>query len=584
MIQKALLGGMLLLAIVASAQPPSAPQVKEEPKPDPALVRLRNKINPELPPWTRSQVVERCAEHLATINDHDHYRIRYFDLTDVPRQELPYMTSSLFFVANSVARIPITYVPRAVPDTDNRIFWIDLAWFNWSKESWESVSGEEPYTVEPIIPSAQLGLAFLKAETKSNAIIRGDWFVHYVMDNGEFLNGPGTATFNPKAFHYQLLYSNVEFDREVTEKTTEKVTEYQNVTKKVTRTVQKPVLRSNGRGGYVQSVENTTETVDETVQEPVQRDKEVVKKTRKKVKGVGPNTAAEFEKAWFVDFDHLRELPIDKGVMVDQGLSGVAVNNRIMWRVRGKAGTYWRTFDVFRTAGDQDFVENPFPKKFDAGEHIFQDERGAQFYHLTDGAGKSTDFANPFVVKGDPANVHNTVLVTSRSCVHCHDQGILGWRNEHVQIRKEGVDIVGGNNALLERFNQFFLQEQKMKRLLQSDQENYAAFIQECTGLTPQENVQSFIRARSWYLKDVTLEQAAREFGVTVKEFSDALAYGPGTPDDPQGVTKGRLGRMILSNHAVPRHTWERGLYQEAGLLLLEYHKAAKLRGTKPSP
>lgn len=536
--KKALFGGLLLLGLVVATVPGQQPAVlpdpktqpKAEPKPDPAMVRLRAKVNPELPAYTRAQVIERCAEHLATINAVDRCRIRYFDMTAVPRQELPAMTSSLYFTANSTARIPITYVPRAVPNTDNRIFWIDLAWFNWTAETWESIVGEEPYTIEPILPSTQLGLSYLKDQTKANAVMRGDWFVYYATDNGEFLKGSEeTDDANPKAFYYQLLYSNVEFEREV----------------------------DDGKGG----------------------------KVKKKVKGVSPDTTAELEKVWFVDFDHLKDFPVDKGVMVDKGFSGVAINNRIMWRVRTKIGVYWRTFDVFRTAGDQDFVENPFPKKFNAGEHIIQDERGAQYYHLSNGAGKTVDYADPFVVKGDPANAHNTVLVTGRSCIHCHDSGILPWRDEHQKIHQEGVDLKAGSYALAERFNQFYLQEQRMKRLLRGDQENYTAFIQEATGLTPQENMQNFVRARSWYVRDVTLEQAARELGVDVKTFSDALAYGPGTPDRPQGVTKGRLGRMILNGHPVPRHTWERGLYQEAGLLLLEARKAAKMREQgKPYP
>lgn len=524
---KALLGGLLVLVAVAATVPgqqPVTPSQPEQPKVDPVFLRLRAKVNPELPAFSRAQVVERCAEHLATINAVDRYRIRYFDLTAVPRQQLPAMTSALYFSCNSVARIPVTQVPRVVPSTDNRIFWIDLAWYNWSVEAWESIVKEEPYTNEPIVPSDQVGLVYLRHQTKANPVMRGDWFVYYVTDNGEFVNSDDAPVFNPKSFYYQLLYADVEFEREV----------------------------------------------------PDPADKN--KKVKKKVKGVGPETVAEFEKAWFVDFDHLKDFPIDKGVMVDKGFSGVAYGNRIMWRVRSKVGTYWRTFDVFRVAGDQDFVENPFPKAFNGGEHIFQDERGAQFYLLSDGKGKSVDFANPFLVKGDPANAHNSVLVTSRSCIHCHDSGILPWRNEHEKIQKDGLDLKAGNYALAERFNQFFLQEQKMKRLLQTDQDNYSAFIQECTGLTPQENVQNFVKARSWYVKDVTLEQAARELGVDVKTFSDGLAYGPGTPDEPAGVTKGRLGRLILSGQPVPRHAWERGLYQEAGLLLLEAQKGAKMR------
>lgn len=506
--------GLAAAVLLAPAQEPAPPAAEAEYKPDPAMVRLRAQVNPELPAWSPEYVVERCAEHLATINRRDHARIRYFSLADVPLNKLPAAVGALHFVANSTARIPVSVVPRPVPDTDNRIFWIDLAWFNWRPETWESLCKEDPYFLEPIVPSDAAGLGYLRRETGGNAVMRGDWFTHYAMDNGEFLNGSdATAEFNENSFYYQLLYSNVEFTR-----------------------------------------------------------------AGKKVRGVGPATAAEFEESWYVDFSALADFPIDKGVMVDKGFSGVALGNRIMWRVRGRVGTYWRTFDVFRVAGDQDFIETPFPKKFNAGEHIFQDERGAQYYHLSNGAGKSVDYANPFVVKGDPANVHNSVLVTSRSCVHCHDAGIQPFRSEPQRLRAEGLQLKAYDYAMAERYNQFYLQEQKMARLLKADQDNYSAFVLEVNGLSAAENVQGFVAARTQYLKDVTLDQAARELGATTQEFSDALAYGVGTPDKPEGVTKGRLGRLVLTGQPLPRHTWERGLYQEAGLLLMEHRKAAKMR------
>ena len=515
-----------ILAAIAPAQEiapvnNSAPPVA---KPDPALLRLRNQINPEFLSWSPEYVVERCAEHLATINPKDRARIRYFTLADVPRVYLPAAVSSLFFGVNQVARIPVTYVPRAVPHTDNRLFWVDLCWFGWTPEVWENITLEEPYLREPIVPSTSIGLKFLKTETKANAIIPASWFMWYVFDNGEFINQENAKVFNPKAFYYQLLYANVTFEREVTEK--------------------------------------------------VGND---VKKVKKKVTGVGPATAAELEKVWHVDFNVLKDFPIDKGGLIDEGFSGVSFSNRVVWRVRTAIGVYWRTFDVFRTAGEQDFIENPFPKKFDAGEHIIQDERGAQYYFLTDGKGDAVDFANPFVVKGDPAGPHNTVLVTSRSCIHCHDSGILGFRNEHAVLQRIGADLKIITPDRAERFNQFFMQERRMKKLIKQDQDNYTEFIKDATGLTPQQNLQNFQRYRAWYGKAVDLQQGARELGVSAKELELALAIGVGTLDRPAGVTKGRLGRLVLDNHPIPRVTWERGGYAEAGLLLREWQKRGKI-------
>ncbi len=547
-----LLGAMLPLA---GAQEPDKPAPTVPAKPDPALVRLRAQVNPEFLPWSKAYVFERCAEHLATINRVDRPRIRYFDLSDVPRQYQTAGVSALFFGVNSSARIPVTLVPRAVPNTDNRLFWIDLCWYAWTPEVWEYLSKEDPYYREPLIPSASPGLNYIRTETQANAVLNVGWFLWYVFDNGEFINQKDFQIFNPNAFYYQLLYASVAGTQEVEEKYEEEVTNYE--TRKQQRT-----------DGY--------RTWTEDVRTPV---KKTVQRTRKVYKpgSAVPTTAAEFEKIWHVDFKALRDFPIDKGAMVDEGRSSVVFNNRILWRVRNALGVYWRTFDVFRSVGDQDFVENPFPKQFDAGEHIFQDERGAQYYLLTNGKGNAIDSANPFVVKGDPAGPHNTVLVTSRSCIHCHDSGILNFRNEHIILQRAGVDLRAITPDRAERFNQFYLQERKMKKLVTQDQENYTEFIKDCNGLTPQENLQNFQKFRAWYGRPINLAQAAREHGVSTRELEAALAIGVGTIDEPQGVTKGRLGRLVLDDVPVPRITWERGSYAESGLVLLEWVKRGRI-------
>jgi hypothetical protein len=163
----------------------------------------------------------------------------------------------------------------------------------------------------------------------------------------------------------------------------------------------------------------------------------------------------------------------------------VAWQNRIAWRVDNGNGTYWRTFDVFRTAGDQDFFETPFPKKFDAGEHIIQDERGAQFYHLSNGKGEVQDFANPFVVKGDPpARTTPCWSPASRASTATTPASCLPERAPD-QL-KAGVDLLALTPDRAERFRQFYLQERRMDKAgPKRDQEDYADFVRECNGLTP---------------------------------------------------------------------------------------------------
>jgi hypothetical protein len=507
-----LLALLLLLGLLtpAQGQQPVTPE-------DAGLVQLRLKLNPEFAPWSPGYVVERCAEHLANIKEEDRCRIRYFDMSDIPRQMLPAGTSSLLFGCNSASCAPITALARPVPNTDNRLYWIDIGWYRWTPEVWENISQEDPYFREPLVPSDSRGLKFLHEWTKANCIIRGSWFIFYTYDTTQFLQRGQLKA--DQAFYYQLVYG-----------LTEKVVPAQVEVKKTI----------NGK------VVSVFEKVNKLA-----------------LVGNAPQTASEFESFWKVDFELLKDWPIDVGAVVDEGRSAVSYQNRTLWRIRTALGVYYRTFDVFRSAGDQDFIENSFPKEFDAGEHIVQDAKGAQFYLLTDGDGKRVEFGDPRIVHDTVSG--NRVLTTAASCIHCHDNGIRSVRNEAVILRDIGVQRKNLTYEGAERYKQHFLQD--LQRLISVDQGEYTAFIKTCTGLTPQECTSQFSRFRSWYGQPVTLQQAAREIGCEPGELADALATG----------VKGRLGRMALDGTPIPRMTWERGLYQEAFLLLLEKRKIDKL-------
>lgn len=543
-----LLGGFL--AVAPGQQSPSVPK---QGAPDPGMARLRVKLNPEFPNWSPEYVAERCAEHLATVNKSYRCNIRYLDFSDVPRDLLPAAVSSIYFGTNSLHIAPLVAVPRPVPNTDNRIFWFDLLWYRWTPEVWENITHEDPYFREPLIPSTAKGWAYIREQTGSaGPIVRASWFNFYAFNTTEFLAKGEIKADN--AFYYQLVFGFKE--KVVDEKVVEKV--------KVRVPTVKRQLYSDGYRQWYQDV---------TTYEEKEESKEVVKQVKKKVVNA-PATAAEFEAFFRLNFKDLKDFPIDVGATVDEGFSGVSYRNRVLWRVRGNIGTYWRTYDVFRSVGDQDFIESPFPKEFDAGEHIFQDAKGAQFYMLSDGAGKRVEFGDPRVVSGAPAG--HPAVITAIGCIKCHDNGIIGFRNEHQILDKIGVKLYGLGYERSERFKQFFLNP-RMERLVKLDQEEYAEFIRSCNGLTPQENAAQFEKFRTWYGKPVTLAQAAREIGCEPKELEEAIGLGVGDLDYPQGATKARLGRLVLDGHPIPRQTWERGLYQEAFLLLLERRKHAKM-------
>lgn len=510
------------------------------------LSQLHQRLNRPLPPLGPTRVLDYCAEHLARVQPAAQAKIRYFDFSSVPDNLLPAALASLSFGCNSLHRFTLVTVPQPVPNTDGRIYWIDLDWYGWDDRVWENITQEDPYFREPIVPSGHPGLNFLRQATQSaGPVVRGDWFLFYTFDVTQFLaNNQNRAD---DAFYYQLIYGVEE--QEVEEE------KEQKVRKKVP--VQKEVSYGGGR----------------TRQETVYEEREVVEKVKVKVKKLiskAPKTAAEFEAFWRVDFKLLRDFPVDMGAVVDEGISGVSFRNRVLWRVPSAIGVYWRTFDTFRSVGDQDFIESPFPREIDGGEHIFQDLKGAQFYLLSNGKGERVEFGDPRLVSG--ARVGHPAVITAIGCIKCHDTGILSFRNEHQVLQQLGLKLYGLSYERSERFRQFFL-NRKLDQLVKLDQANYADFLQRCNGLTPAENAYQFEQLRSWYARPVDLQQAAREIGCTEKELEQALALGVGTEERPAGTTKGRLGRLVLDNRGIPRFTWERGAFQEAALLLLARRK-----------
>jgi hypothetical protein len=579
---RALFIGLPLLASLLSAMLlTGGSSAQETPKLPPlAVSKLREKINPEYAAWSPEQTYERVAEHLAVYQGQiiaasgartkeelekareyaakESSYLVYFDLSDVPRQLLPAGTASLQFTNNSSSSAPIVYRALPVANCDNRLFFADYRYLNWSDKVLEKISEEDPYYRNPIIPSDSKAFQFVRA-TVGNKVIRASWFCYYTGDTTEFLKKGETKADN--AFYYQLLYASNFSEKEV-EKTVEKEVEKVQT---YTEYEQRQVLVDYGN--YRQYEYRSF---------PVQR-KRTVKSTEKvkvkvkeKVFGAVPQNAKEFQKFWRIDsaLKDAADFFADRGAVIDEDRSQVSYSNRVIQRVRTNLGTYTRTFDVFRTSGDQDFLETlPVPLqdkkkfKFDAGEHIFQDPKGNQIYLLTAGDNEDrVEFGDPRVVR-DQMSGHRLIVSTWKSCVACHDKGMILLQNEVETVLKAGAKL----NVRYDQFfakNAFYLRN--VNRLLEIDNLEYAEFVRECNGLTPPENARQFQSFRSWYISPVTLEQAARECGAPVEELMDAIQVSP----------KIRIARLLTDKRPMPRYVWERGGFQETFLLLIEYRKA----------
>lgn len=488
------------------------------------LQKLKARLNPEVQPWSLEYVVERVAEHLATIHESKRPRIRYFDMSELPQARLPEATAALFFWVNSTSSDVLVSRPQPVPNSGNRLFWVDLRNLRWTATAWEAVAAEDPFFREPLIPSDSPALAYIRSVTGSSSIVlKSAWWCYYASDTSLFLKGNETKADN--AFYYTLLYS-------------------ENIGK-VKRKVRKEISAKDKDG----------KTIRKTVEEEVEEE----------VRGAVPQNVKEFERFWGINDKLLIRFPTDQGAVVDEADSIVSLHNRILRRRRTELGAYWQSYDVFRSVGEQDFIETlPRPPKIkhDASEHILQDGKGAQIYFLAAGDGARLEFGDPRVVR-DTISGGPPIVRVGASCAACHVNGIIPMKNEAKTIKDSGLKLVPLDEDFERSRRQFY--DGDLDRLVTIDQGEYAVFIKAANGLLPQENASQFGQARAAYAAPLSLQQAARECGASVQEFSDAISLG----------TKGRLGRLLTDGRPVPRSSWDFGLFQEAYMLLL-HHRSLK--------
>ncbi len=524
-------------------------------------------LNSELDPWSPAYTVERIAEHLTAYQKDLVVRqelspeaarkeasyLRYFDASDAPRRFLSSVTAGLFFWTNELSPAASVSRPRAT-DASNRLFFVDIRWYCWTCEAWEKVSNDDPYFREPLVPSDLPALKYMRSII-GNGVVRAGWFLFYTADTSQFLKAGELKADN--AFYYTLLYSSSVFVREVEEEVP--LGHYQEI----------------ATGRSISAEPEWSRAAKDTKNYRFVTVKTEKRKVQKTTLGVVPQNTAEFQKFWGIDtaIKDASTFTVHRGAVIDEGKSDVSYQNRIIAFYQATRGLYMRTFDVFRTAGDQDFFETtPVPEQdlanFDAGEHILIDMKGGMYFALTGGSKQK----EPRVEIGDPRLVRDQqsggkiLLVTAKSCVACHDKGVIPPKNEVTAFADVGGRLKGATPFERDRLKAFYFSN--LQRLTKLGQDNFADFIKECNGLTTEENATQFQQARSWYAQPVTLEQAAREVGaVDVKELQDAAQF----------TAKGRIGAMILNRKAIPRQTWEFGGYAETFLLLIEYRKAAKI-------
>lgn len=269
--------------------------------------------------------------------------------------------------------------------------------------------------------------------------------------------------------------------------------------------------------------------------------------------GKAPANAKEFQAFWKANADPL----LSFGRI--EGQSGVSVQRARLIENNPSAnrGYFWATFDSRVVAGATDPLENltARPPKHDASELIaaipkhYAGKSGTlQAYFLAAGDGKRQEKA-PADIVTDSTGVRGVEIRNTLSCVSCHEEGI---RHPTLDSYREyilsGARIYSKDKATQQEIDRYL--DSPIAKEIGRNNEDYAAGVALCNGLTPKENAEAFRAAVRLYDAPVTPEQAAAELYVPVETWRLALGNYSRT-----GQLTGRLALMAQGKE-ISREQW----------------------------
>lgn len=289
-----------------------------------------------------------------------------------------------------------------------------------------------------------------------------------------------------------------------------------------------------------------------------------------------PKDAKEFQDFWKVDIKTIRVENVEKGAIVDHGDSGVSKHARQIRRGRTIFGYYWETRDIKAYEQRRDFLEDLFANNWDASEYIASTKNGFQVYMLSNGIKqglKRVETADPGIVEDRSDPVEHR-LRTSKSCISCHAIGINPASNEVRDLIQAGGDLRTYDFKLKQALKSFYLGN--INSLVEQDNKIFEEAVKEATGQDPLKATQSYLNVYDWYREKVTPEQAAKEVGLTLKEYRDKI----------RPTATGRLTQLHRGK-PIPREVWdslEVGGYIQSQLLIKKIDLKAPIKPVEQKP
>ncbi|MCF6320362.1 MAG: hypothetical protein L3J32_01145, partial [Rhizobiaceae bacterium] len=208
--------------------------------------------------------------------------------------------------------------------------------------------------------------------------------------------------------------------------------------------------------------------------------------------------------------------------------SGVSQNNRMIERVSTKFGAFWNSYDFAGNEGRQSLFLFPLGPEsddsfeHDGGEMIFTLPNGFQGYYLSTADGAFLE-SGPTEIVRDPRR-RDLKVTNGISCMSCHAQGIRDENQD--EIRDYVLNSASFDTETRKKVEALYPPREEMQKLMAMDKKRFMDAMS-AAGLDPKlmlDGEHEMISALSdQFERNLTLEMAAAEFGMSVEQFNAAV-------------------------------------------------------------
>lgn len=596
--------------------------------------------------------------------------VRFISWLGIPDDKLDTFKRVMNVWLNQMSFEKAPSIPRDVPGTDGRVQWFDLSWYRWNSDAWQAVAERDRTFREPWV-DCRIGQELrdlIHVKPKDIKIVHG----YHLVPLEAIVWAPqlfrDTIETDRQPSYYDLLFARQRFGEYTTATAIERsIVNLQQATapasglgrrarmtfdvpddaivtidgdRTKTHTVETPEL--DKEGAYPVVVRSGTKEATGSINVAPGHVTTVTWKTGTKttyqrnrkgfVAADFPRTDKEWDAAFGIDVSQLYEteqdLTLEYGAIIEggrdnpKGGSIVTLNNRLIVDEPGALHAM-RTFDVFKTQGDKDYLENApklpalFRKRkvaFDASELLSYLPNGGQAGFLTDGAGKRAEIAANKAADGRGASPQrlSAGVRTPGDCVVCHGPtgGYILPVNLIQKVLEGGIDFHFKDSADETRFRGFYLGWEKR---IKAFQDPYHDLVAECTkerppvvadwlnlrddpamlaefanraqaakqskGWTSTEYVKHFVEFREHFDGPQSTKTLAAELGMPV-EMMKRLAARPIFKEADGKLPVQNTVRLsaLVQDMPTPRAVFDDDLFPVLGLLLYERREKTNTR------